>query len=218
MKELGFHVDSLPSSVYSQNYGSKANKQYLKAYREALINAIMQAVDLSKHDVKRLMVADKRTASDNAAISKHTIKSYYQLTEVTKEDVEFHFLFSKNRKLFDKLFSIPAPNEDNSKYSTYRRLANLINESLFNGHQFNSQSPSIMLHRAQILGSVNLMIENRDLVNWALHKDTHIPLSLNTNSTTNKKMLYFGQLMKSLGSNPSGSVCSSFLRRYRLLR
>lgn len=199
LKELGFHVDPLPSSVYSQSCGSKTNKQYLKAYREALVNAIMQSVDLTQHDVKRLMMADKRTASDNAAISKHTIKSYYHLTEVTKEDVEFHFLFSKNRKLFDKLFSVPAPNEDNSKYSTYRRLANLINEGLFNGHQLNSQSPSIMIHREQVLGFINLIIENRDLVNWTLHKDTHIPLSLNENSTTNKKMLYFGQLMKSLG-------------------
>ncbi|MDF4372510.1 hypothetical protein P3381_24650, partial [Vibrio parahaemolyticus] len=160
---------------------------------------IMQAVDLNQHDIKRLMKADKRTASDNAAISKHTIKSYYQLTEVTKEDVEFHFLFSKNRKLFDKLFSVPAPNEDNSTHSKYRRLANLISESLFKGHQFSAQSPSIMIHREQILGFVNLMIENRDLVNWTLHKDTHIPRSLNKNSTTNKKMLYFGQLMKSLG-------------------
>ncbi|MDF5502026.1 hypothetical protein P3677_26710, partial [Vibrio parahaemolyticus] len=52
LKELGFHVDSLPSSVYSQSYGSKTNKQYLKAYREALVNAIMQSVDLTQHDVK----------------------------------------------------------------------------------------------------------------------------------------------------------------------
>ncbi|WP_254059183.1 hypothetical protein [Vibrio parahaemolyticus] len=145
------------------------------------------------------MMADKRTASDNAAISKHTIKSYYKLIEVTKEDVEFHFLFSKNRKLFDKLFSVPAPNEDDSKNSKYRRLANLISESLFKGHQFSAQSPSIMIHREQVLGFINLMIESRDLVNWTLHKDTHIPLSLKTNSTTNKKMLYFRQLMKSLG-------------------
>ncbi|MDF5114772.1 hypothetical protein P3598_26370, partial [Vibrio parahaemolyticus] len=121
----------------------------------------MQSVDLTQHDVKRLMMADKRTACDNAAISKHTIKSYYHLTEVTKEDVEFHFLFSKNRKLFDKLFSVPAPNEDDSKNSKYRRLANLISESLFKGHQFSAQSPSIMIHREQILGFVNLMIENR---------------------------------------------------------
>jgi hypothetical protein len=199
LQELGFNVSSIPSSMYLQSIASKNNNKYLKAYRESLVNAIMQASELNQYDVKRLMAVDKRTANDNASISKYTIKEHYQLTEVTEKDIEFHFQFSKNIKLFDKLLSVPASHPKHRVSPKYKRAASLISTNLFKGHKFSSQTPSIALHREDVLNFMDLLLSNRELVNWALHKDTQLPSSLSTISTTNKKMLYFTLIIKSLG-------------------
>jgi hypothetical protein len=159
-----------------------------------MTRAVISAPNISTQHYKRMRSGEKRSASDNATLTKHQIQKDYLIDDLDESDVKFHYEFVKNQNIFDFFPFVNRTVQDRNR-AIYQPVARFIFENLLQSHTFSKKNSHITIHRNDIYTFAHLCYQNKELLNWGLNEDLHITSLLQKNKATT----YVRKLLKTLG-------------------
>lgn len=197
--ELGFVTTSAPCSLSGQ-YRAKQNvTQQQKSLQELVINAIVNAPNLSDEQAVMLCDSNIRTSTDNAALTKRRIRKDYQILNVVKGDVLFHYEFMKHRDIFDAFPFVKRHKVKQNTQPKHQGTANFIFQTILKEHGFCEIEKSLSIHRDDVRIIVEHCYNQRTHLNWVLDEALHITKPLHKEAKLNKATSYLKKLLSSFG-------------------
>ncbi|HAS6343115.1 TPA: hypothetical protein I7243_23555 [Vibrio vulnificus] len=199
LEELGFTTASAPSSLMDQCFAKKCVNEQQKTYRTLLIEAIVNAPNLSSEQAVNLCESNARTSSDNAALTKRRIRTDYQLLNVEQDDVLFHYEFMKHRDIFNAFPFVKRHKVKQNIQPKHQDTANFIFQTILKEHGFCEIEKSLSIHKDDVRIIVERCYNQRTRLNWVLDETLHITKPLHKEAKLNKATSYLKKLLSSFG-------------------